>query len=227
MSLCELHTLVATVPFVLTAACGGAVGDGASDGSASAEEEPSGSMTPSEILDGGDVVSDGTLCTIQASDYDQSCSVDSDCVISAGNFAVNFHISNYCSIDQPVCFSCPLDIINQNSASKYIADISRTPLGSGAIQSPVCSCPFPAPPCCRGGTCTRNCAAPNDSGSPWDAASLDGSTLCSLLSGPVDAGLEDAGPSRWCAPGQQCLMFNGGWTCCLHFPAFAGWMCSP
>jgi hypothetical protein len=184
---------------------GGRTSDGALTEATIATESPD---SPSgEARDTG---ADGLSCTIRASDYDQSCSADSDCVDGAGGLAINFTIADYCSNS---CL-CAADSINKRSAAQYLADISHTPLGSGAF--PLCLCPLPFPPCCRRGVCTLNCGIDSgEAATVWDAAALDGSIFCSLQNGPVDAAAQDSGPYQWCTSGQQCLMFNGGWACCM------------
>jgi hypothetical protein len=97
----------------------------------------------SETPDGAD-----GSCLIEASNYNQSCSTDSDCVNSAGPFPVDF--GNYCAF---VC-RCGLGAINRNAVDQFVADVSRTPLGSGNTFGQGCSCGFAGGPCCRSGMCT-------------------------------------------------------------------------
>lgn len=158
---------------------------------------------------------DGAACFILASNYDQSCAVDSDCIGTAGEFAVQF--GNYCT---KMC-TCGGDAINKASASQYVADVSRTPLGSGALGQVVCSCGFEVPPCCQSGRCVEACptVSATDSGETevQDAnaeAVPPGSVMCGLDVGPFDAGKDAAGPWRWCPPPNSCVPFNGGWACC-------------
>jgi hypothetical protein len=86
----------------------------------------------------------GPSCFIVASDYDQSCSADSDCV------SVDF--GNYC---QWIC-RCGGDAINRDSLSQFTADTAMTPLGQGSIPY-ACNCGYILGPCCRGGQCTTAC----------------------------------------------------------------------
>jgi hypothetical protein len=47
------------------------------------------------------------------------------------------------------------DAISQSAIAQYIADVSRTPQGSGQVAFPVCNCP-PTPPStalCKNGSC--------------------------------------------------------------------------
>jgi hypothetical protein len=90
---------------------------------------------------------DGGACYFEASNYDQSCVADGDCV--------EVFSTDYCSNTK--CF-CSGDPISVTGRAQFNADIAKTPLGSGALQVPPCSCPTPAPPpCCRAGMCTRGC----------------------------------------------------------------------
>jgi hypothetical protein len=88
-------------------------------------------------------------CFVAASDYDQSCSADSDCV------RVDF--GNYC---QWIC-RCGGDAINIDSLSQFTADTAMTPLAQGSIPG-VCSCGSIFGPCCRGGQCTTGTACGAD-----------------------------------------------------------------
>jgi hypothetical protein len=216
MLLTRWRLLAAGTVLIMAASCGGSLtsaqeGGPASDGAPTDTSTASTDATtasPDAITAPPDTtggVNVDAACHIQASSYDQTCSVDSDCVEMAGGFSIDFG-TDYCISS---CM-CNLDSINKNSTAQFVSDVSRTPLGSGAIPAAVCNCPgSPGGPCCRGGTCTVRCP-PLDSGPGivWDAAALDGSTPCP----PLDAG----GPARWCVTDQQCLMFNGGWACCLH-----------
>ena len=94
---------------------------------------------------------DGSACLIAASDYDQSCSADSDCV------RVDF--GNYCNW---LC-RCGGDAINRASLNQFTADIAMTPLGQGRIPG-VCSCGYIFGPCCRKGQCTTGGACGIDAG---------------------------------------------------------------
>ena len=83
---------------------------------------------------------------IQASDYDQSCAVDSDCI--------EVHVGNRCSC----VLSCQTDpaAINKGALRQFTADVSK-------LASVFCNCaPEPPGPCpddayvgpqCVGGTC--------------------------------------------------------------------------
>jgi len=96
--------------------------------------------------------SEGGSPVIAASSYDQSCQVDSDCV------AVGVGAPCY-----PCEVLCPgAAAISTSSMAKYMADVARSPAGSGV----ACSCPFydPASACCSAGTCAPHCLVPLDGG---------------------------------------------------------------
>ena len=112
---------------------------------------PAGSIC---CLDGvGNVCADGGEEVISASNYDQSCTKDSDCIaIATGN----------------VCFPCIIECatggaISAAAMSQYQADIEKTSAWA-TIQSTIssndahflgCGCPFNFGPCCRAGMCQR------------------------------------------------------------------------
>jgi hypothetical protein len=89
----------------------------------------------------------GTACSIDPSNYDESCSSDSDCVNMAGNIPVDF--GNYC---QFLC-RCGGDAINRTSVGQFMTDVLNTPLGSGAFLGMGCGCGYSGPSCCREGRC--------------------------------------------------------------------------
>jgi hypothetical protein len=166
-------------------------------------------------------------CSIQASAYDISCKVDSDCVSMAGNFPVAFG-NFYCTSD---CL-CPSDAISRGAVAQYVSDVSRTPWGSGAMARDGCLCGLSLGPCCLAGQCSVACSAElpcsrppcstsgTDSGTP-DSGAADsevlpvGSVLCASRLGLVDAGVVDGGVLYQCVPPQSCTQFNGGWACCM------------
>jgi hypothetical protein len=154
--------------------------------------------------------SEAGSCFIKASNYDQSCSVDSDCTGVAGKFPIQS--GNYC---QTICL-CGGDSINKKAIAQYVQDVSMTPAGAGAVSS-LCFCGMIAQPCCKNGTCTTSCPPPmptNDGEATPDAEGIPGSVMCDLNVGPFDAGAAAPGPWRWCVPPTRCVPFNGGWACC-------------
>jgi hypothetical protein len=92
--------------------------------------------------DGG---ADAGSCFFAASNYDQSCVTDGDCV--------EVYSTDYCSNKTCLCSGDPISVAGR---AQFNADIAQTPLGSGALQPPPCSCPTALPPPrCRAGLCSR------------------------------------------------------------------------
>jgi hypothetical protein len=198
-----------------------------------------GSTSATADVDGGESRLDGSLisdaeggapigpdaaCFIDPSNYDRSCSTDSDCTefipgvapyLGLGGLPVQ--AGDYC-VSMCLCRSEP---ISSKGAVRYWADVSKTPLGSGALPPQFCGCPASSAPCCHNGTCVNNLCLDgisDASASQQDASEpIDGSVLCGLHEGPLDAGTS-GDPSRWCTPVEQCIPFNGGWACCTSGP---------
>lgn len=106
---------------------------------------------------------EGANCLILASNYNQTCSVDSDCVGSAGAQGIPVQFGNYCT---KMCL-CGGGAINRVSAAQYVADVSKTPLFSGALGQALClSCGQAGPTCCQAGRCVSGACPtePSDSG---------------------------------------------------------------
>jgi hypothetical protein len=109
---------------------GGTAVDGSSDG-------------PSvEGSRGAGVDADSGGCVISATSYDQSCNVDSDCV--------EVSVGDYCSAT--TC-RCGTSAVNVGALAQFNTDVSKTPIGSGALHTPFCFCPYSAGPFCSQGTC--------------------------------------------------------------------------
>jgi hypothetical protein len=80
--------------------------------------------------------------TLQASNYDQSCTVDTDC------YAAGF--GNPCA----ACINCPNGAINKAAEPQYLADLKQAVSGK---HVPICGCfDFSGELCCSGGTCHLN-----------------------------------------------------------------------
>jgi hypothetical protein len=98
------------------------------------EEKPA--ATPASTSNTCD---DGGVRTIQASDYDQSCTTDSDCVpIGEGNACL------------PCTIACKTAVIGKAAEARYRADLGAL---LEASQRITCHCPFSSPSCCREGKC--------------------------------------------------------------------------
>jgi hypothetical protein len=87
-------------------------------------------------------------CTISASSYDQSCTVDTDCTEVTS--------TDYCSTDNCLCGG---SAINVAALAQFNADTSKTPL---SMRAGACSCPAGFGPCCRSGMCTMTCFSTAD-----------------------------------------------------------------
>jgi hypothetical protein len=101
---------------------------------------------PSARTSGGMVVActDANIETISDSNYDQSCKVDSDCVVIAEGNA---------------CYLCVVQCatggaINRNALLRYQNDISKTIGAHDEPQSNLCNCPLTSGACCISGVCT-------------------------------------------------------------------------
>lgn len=88
-----------------------------------------------------------SMCTgasakrIQASDYDQMCALDSDCVaVGEGE------------VCQACALACPTAAINKKDKSHYTSDVEHAKWVAPS-GSTVCRCPALHAPCCIGGTC--------------------------------------------------------------------------
>ena len=141
-------------------------------------------------------------CYIETGAYDQSCSVDSDCVgtlASLDGFPIQS--GDYCG-NECVCGG---EAINKSAVAQFSEAVAVTPIFISYINHE--SCGFCASvstvACCQNARCTTRCP-----GTPMDAGvtegqdaetSIPGSVLCGLLSGPLDAGSPDSGPTRLCA----------------------------
>jgi hypothetical protein len=134
-----LVTVLAVCSF-LASGCGGAVaGNGQTDGASGSGEGNSSGDAATNV--------DATACSIVlASNYDQSCTVDADCV------AVG---------EVPVCpagCGCATKAINKSAIAPYMTALSRAfasePAGGG------CGCPCESGAVCRGGQCRAAFCAP-------------------------------------------------------------------
>ena len=128
---------------------------------------------------------------IQASDYDQSCTTDSDCVaVGEGSFCY------------PGAGRCPSAAIRTSALAQYQAEVSRTWAVACFVFG---SCTLSLGPCCRAGTCRMNqgCVA-----SPADTlpACADAGGSCSTF--VTGCGGKGAGPPDSCAyPDEMCCIY--------------------
>ena len=104
---------------------------------------------------------DSALCLINTSNYDQSCSLDSDCIgmfidLDGGiGRVIPIQSGNYCT---KMCV-CGGGAINRTSLAQYASDVLKTPLLSGGIPGAGCFCPLEVTPCCQQGVCMMFCSA--------------------------------------------------------------------
>jgi hypothetical protein len=86
--------------------------------------------------------SDANVQLIQASNYDQSCTTDSDCVgVAEGNACY------------PGFAGCPTATINVAALAQYDNDVASTYANICAALSKACPFELPVGPCCVGGMC--------------------------------------------------------------------------
>lgn len=105
---------------------GGPVGDASSDAAAAA---------------------DGRACTFVASNYDQSCVTNTDCVA--------VRLGDYCDPTRCYCDES-LGAIKATALAQFNADVAKTPIGSDAVSPQgLCSCLAFSDPgaCCVAGKC--------------------------------------------------------------------------
>jgi len=86
----------------------------------------------------------GPSCSMSASQYDNTCNVDSDCVEVPGG--------NPCSAS--TCH-CPTTL-NVDVATKYINDYTALSANVAGTLG-VCPCTCLSGPCCRQGVCNNSC----------------------------------------------------------------------
>jgi hypothetical protein len=121
---------VTLASFVFLFGCGGDLSGAGSSGHPNAGGSDAGA---------GATEGAATTCgTIRAADYDQTCSVDSDCV--------GVHEGDLCQTTQ--CTNCTNAAIRGSAEAKYQADLSAK------VASPiVCPCPLGPPVICAKGVC--------------------------------------------------------------------------
>jgi hypothetical protein len=113
------------------------------------------------VFDAGNSCTDASATTVWASSYDQSCTVDTDCVgVSEGDSC------------NPCDFNCVNAAINAGGLPQYASDTAYFPavlaVAKGACAS---SCGGPETACCIGGTCHWGYfMCPADAGNIADAA---------------------------------------------------------
>jgi hypothetical protein len=127
---------------------------------------------------------------LQASNYDQSCATDSDCVgVAEGSFC------------QPNS-GCPNAAINKAALPRYMADVGKT-YGGGSCTA-FSSCVFYQGPCCRRGSCQMNldCFSPSDT----LPACADAGGSCGAFI--IQCGDNGTGPPDSCAYSDEMCCLN-------------------
>ncbi len=166
--------------------CGGRTDVSAAPG---ADAGSQGAMLSDGVVPEASDSADATSCIIVvASDYDQSCSLDTDCV----------------AVPQkpecpPSCWNCSFSVaINKNAYPRYHTALLQV----FASEGPPCNCPALSPTaCCRSGSCQTACSTPADV-LPACAAVHGACLYNDILNPPTCAW---AGPPNSCAyPDETC-----------------------
>lgn len=178
--------------------CGGAVATSPGSDGGGTTRSPASSVTEvaSSTATAPATSTSSGHCLIYADDYDQSCTVDQDCAQVAQG--------DYCG-DQCLCGE--LGVIRTTALAQFNADVSKTPVGSGAVTPSHCAgCVSTAVGvCCRSGACTMGggCVLPSDT----LPACADAGGTCLF---DESCGFSPAGPVNSCAYTDE--------TCCLPPP---------
>jgi hypothetical protein len=137
-------------------------------------------------VDAPDACADGGEQPIQASNYDQSCTTDIDCVaIGEGNA---------CSLISP----CPNAAINKGALGRYQSDIAQAPCYE------LAGCPAEFGPCCRHGSCQMDTCYSTATADTLPACA-DAGGACAPFVG--QCGSNGAGPPDSCAyPDETCCL---------------------
>jgi hypothetical protein len=136
---------------------------------------------------------DASVQLIKASNYDQSCQTDSDCIaVAEGNFC------------RPGALDCPSATISKSASAQYWADVEKT--NAAICLAPISGCLGGAGlPCCRHGACILDCGASADT----LAACAGAGGSCVYGTGLNACGsLDDVGPPDSCAYSDE--------TCCVR-----------
>jgi hypothetical protein len=135
-------------------------------------------------VDVPDACADGAERPIQASNYDQSCTTDMDCVAMAEG--------NACSLISP----CANAAINRGALAQYQSDIAQAPCYA------LAGCPAGFGPCCRQGSCQMNTCYSTADTLP---ACADAGGACAPF--VAQCGSKGAGPPDACAyPDETCCL---------------------
>jgi hypothetical protein len=187
------HALVAVLATSSTLlACRGTIETAPGDASSASDGamQPDADLFVAPSSDAGTDLDAGPCTLVVASDYDQSCAVDTDCIQVAEVPA--------CPVSPMLCYNCAMATINGSAMASYRAAFSAV---VGAATGPLCNCPEIGFPCCRSGMCKANCFV-----EPADTLPLcaDAGGLCAF---PARFGCPSGaeGPADACAyPDEIC-----------------------
>lgn len=102
---------------------------------------------PAAAPDGS--AADATSCLVLASDYDQTCAADMDCV----------NVGEVLTCPANNCSFCRIETISSRAATQYMAAFSRS-IAAIPADATTCSCPEEGHPCCVMGKCQQCAASP-------------------------------------------------------------------
>ena len=152
---------------------------------------------------------------IQASNYDQSCKSDFDCIAVGEGY-----VCNECTL------ACGIATINAGARAQYLAAFAGTPAGDGGF---LCGCPEFSGPCCLGGTCQVGFQCIDDvvvGTADGSAGPPPGPTYCSPDAGPVasctGSNVLECGPLM---PFCTTASISPTWGCCSTDPVADGTSC--
>jgi hypothetical protein len=146
-----------------------------------------------ETFDGD--CTDASAQIIQASNYDQSCATDTDCIgVAEGNFCY------------PGATNCPTATISKSANAQYQADVAKTRAASCYAPG---SCGGDFGPCCVGGMCRVGSQCGNlvgDASADTGAdAATDAAGECASNGIAFDLSVDATGPVYFGGPQPQWL----------------------
>src|ERR1019366_5003103 len=131
---------------------------------------------------------------VLASDYDQSCTVDTDCV----------EVGEVAECPATACDECTTEAINKNAMAQYMTALSPAFASEPAGEDCNCNCEGTA--VCRGGKCQEGyCAPPSADTLPACADAGDAGGVCVYS---TNTGCSRMGPPDACAYSDE--------MCCLR-----------
>lgn len=92
---------------------------------------------------------DATSCLVLASDYDQTCAADTDCV----------NVGEALTCPANNCSFCRIETVSMRASAQYRAAFSRA-IAAIPADADMCSCPDEGRPCCVRGKCQQCSASP-------------------------------------------------------------------